>query len=125
MSIEYIQTRPIPVGESDVVDVAKKIAQGLAPSVVANRAMFQEGKVYKISETPALREEIEVLDDGTAVYRLMPSRQRLRSLGLRAGRGMAYHLPHDRTVIALRGPGVGANGNIIGVLVHRNGVKRL
>lgn len=123
MSIEHIQTRPIPIAEGDVVDVARKIAQGLVPSAVVNRTTLTRG-AHTLSDTLTTKEEVEVLDDGSGVYRFMPSRQRLRTHGLKAGRGMSYHLPHDRSVIVLRGPGSGADGNIIGVLVHREGVKR-
>lgn len=123
MSIEYIQTRPIPVAEVDAVDVARKIAQGLVPSMVANRTTLTRG-AHTLSDTPTIKEEVEVFDDGSGVYRLMPSRQRLRALGLKAGRGMGYHLPHDRSIIVLRGPGSGFQGNIVGVLVHREDTKR-
>lgn len=101
----------------------KKIAEGLVPSVVANRTTLTRGP-HTLSDTPTIKEEIEVLDDGSGVYRLMPSRQRLRALGLKAGRGASYHLPHDREIVALRGPGSGTQGNIVGVLVYREGSKR-
>lgn len=124
MSIEHIQTRPIPVAEVDAVDVARKIAQGLVPSAVINRTTLTRG-AHTLSDTPTTRQEVEVLDDGSGVYRFMPSRQRLRTLGLlKAGRGKGYHLPHDRSLIVLRGPGSGFQGNIVGVLVHREDTKR-
>ena len=120
MAIERIYTRSLPVATVDVIDVAKKIVDGLTPSVIEDRILLKGG-VYKISDSPLIREELEVLDDGSGVYRRIPSRQRLRALGLNAGKGISYHLPHDKNLIVLRGPGVNPDGNIIGVLVYRNG----
>ncbi len=122
MPIERIFTRPLPIAAGDAIDIARQIANGLAPSTVQDRVILKEG-VHKLSETIVMREELEVLEDGTGVYRRLPSKERMKMVVEGGLKVISFHMPHDRTLIILRGPGINPDGNIIGVLVYRDDKK--
>ncbi len=121
MPIERYFLRPMPVPTEDAIKVAQQIMAGDYQSAVIRREILTEG-VHPITRSAMMVEELEAMEDGTCVFRHVPTKEVIKrpNVSDHLLRAISYHIPHDRRLIVFRGVDPTDRGNMIGFIVYRD-----